>query len=320
MITDIQFLEASNSIELDYISLYANTFLNIKSDYIYDNLHFSITFKNNQNNKSYTINSYAEANVNEVSIYLKKILQIIQSQYYELNSHYFTINILIKEYHNNEYIDEVLIENKNVYFYNSYIYNNETTFYPNYNEYYFFYNTSTDYDIITKRNCKWYLGNGKEIQNDDLTIDVSSIDNKIIIIKDLSDNILNKIKIFYINSYDKLNSLEFLNINTGIMERFSGWKIIDEKFDISKNIYKSNNFDNFWHVQSHIEKKDTIISISNNKIPIKTANYIYKNIILSPYIKFNDKNCVILNDIFDDISMEDDYDFGEMNLQLQIND
>ncbi len=108
MITDIQFLEASNSIELDYISLYANTFLNIKSDYIYDNLHFSITFKNNQNNKSYTINSYAEANVNEVSIYLKKILQIIQSQYYELNNHYFTINILIKEYHNNEYIDEVL--------------------------------------------------------------------------------------------------------------------------------------------------------------------------------------------------------------------
>ena len=37
------------------------------------------------------------------------------------------------------------------------------------------------------------------------------------------------------------------------MERFSGWKIIDENF-YNKNIYKSNNFNNFF-MQSHIEKK-----------------------------------------------------------------
>jgi len=153
------------------------------------------------------MNAYADFNNEYISIYLKSILQIIQSDFmiFPLIIYHRCTN---KEYHNDEYIDENIIENIPVYFYNSYLYD-QNIYYPNYDTYYFFYNGTASYDIISKRNCKWYWHNGSEIISESIVLQESMSNNKIIDIKDNDNNLIHQVKIFYIDTYDILNSLEF---------------------------------------------------------------------------------------------------------------
>jgi len=40
---------------------------------------------------------------------------------------------------------------------------------------------------------------------------------------------------------------------------------------------------------------DSLITIASMKIPSDMANYIYKNILLSPIIKFNDTDYILID-------------------------
>ncbi len=255
-------------------------FLQIESDNTAAGLYFIVDFLNEDSSKKVTIKLYPKIGYNEVETYISQILRNL----FDKNFYFFNLNIKVKEYDENGYVSDFFMQFVVI----PSIYN---SFLPPLKNYYFYYYNGADYDILTKTGLKLYNYYTQDELDDSVTIDTN--------LKKIEKYNGEVITLTHKQVCEPLLKLKYLNLHTGYYDTFGGWYIKQDTVNIEKQIYNRQKLGDMGTRQALPELTDEFTLISYD-LPVDQANYIAKNIIMSPKTYLIDTNeneveCVVMN-------------------------
>jgi hypothetical protein len=259
-------------------------FLQIDSDNTAAGLYFVVEFLNKDNGKKVTIKLYPKIGQNIVETYISQILRNLLNSDFES----YTLNLEAKEYDENGYVSDFFMQFDVIpSFYNSYL--------PPIKIYFFYYYDGADYDILSSRGITLYDDDFNEL-SDEISI-TTTLNN---IYKETLDPSFKKIiTITHKQVCEPLLKLKYLNLHTGYYDTFGGWYLKQDTVNIEKQIYNRQTLMDTGTRQA-LPELDNEFTLISYDLPIDQANYIAKNIIMSPKTYLIDTNnneveCVVMN-------------------------
>jgi hypothetical protein len=259
-------------------------FLQIDSDNTAAGLYFVVEFLNKDNGKKVTIKLYPKIGQNIVETYISQILRNLLNSDFES----YTLNLEAKEYDENGYVSDFFMQFDVIpSFYNSYL--------PPLKIYFFYYYDGADYDILSSRGITLYDDDFNEL-SDEISI-TTTLNN---IYKETLDPSFKKIiTITHKQVCEPLLKLKYLNLHTGYYDTFGGWYLKQDTVNIEKQIYNRQTLMDTGTRQA-LPELDNEFTLISYDLPIDQANYIAKNIIMSPKTYLIDTNnneveCVVMN-------------------------
>lgn len=286
MIQGVYFCRKDGEVIGNPLPAFDDLFLQIESDNTAAGLYFIVDFVNIDSNKKVTIKLYPKIGQNTVETYISQILRNL----FDKNFYFFNLNIYAKEYDENGYVSDLFMQFVVITsFYNSYL--------PPIKDYFFYYYQSTaDYDILSKIGLKWYHYVTQDELDDSVTIntDLTKIEK------------YNGETIVFTHKQvcEPLYKIRYLNLHTGYYDTFGGWYLKQDTVNVEKQIYNRQKLGDMGTRQALPELTDEFILISYD-LPIDQANYIAKSIIMSPKTFLIDTNgnemeCVVMNKNYTD--------------------
>lgn len=187
------------------------------------------------------------------------------------------------------------------------------SFLPPLKNYYFYYYNGADYDILTKTGLKWYNYYTQDELDDSVTIDT----NLTKIEKYNGDTI----NFTHKQVCEPLLKLKYLNLHTGYYDEFGGWYIKQDTINVEKQIYNKQVLGDMGTRQA-LPELDNEFNLISYDLPIDQANYIAKNIIISPKTFLIDTNeneveCVVMNKNYTDALSVVNV-FANINLNIKL--
>jgi len=302
MIQEVNFCRKDGEVIDSPFPAFDDLFLQIKSDNTAAGLYFVVDFVNEQSGKKVTIKLYPKIGYTAVETYISQILKNL----FNSNFDTYLISIAIREYDESGYIG---IYGEDVYvtpsIYNSYL--------PPIKIYFFYYYDGADYDILTKTGLKWYNYYTQDELDDSVTIDT----NLTKIEKYNGDTI----NFTHKQVCEPLLKLKYLNLHTGYYDEFGGWYIKQDTVNIEKQTYNRQVLGDTGTRQA-LPELDNEFTLISYDLPIDQANYIAKNIIISPKTFLIDTNgneveCVVMNKNYTDALSVVNV-FSNINLNIKL--
>ena len=302
MIEGVYFCRKDGEVIGSPLPAFDDLFLQIESDNTAAGLYFIVDFVNIDSNKKVTIKLYPKIGYNEVETYISQILRNL----FDKNFYFFNLNIKVKEYDENGYVSDFFMQFVVI----PSIYN---SFLPPLKNYYFYYYNGADYDILTKTGLKWYNYYTQDELDDSVTIDT----NLTKIEKYNGDTI----NFTHKQVCEPLLKLKYLNLHTGYYDEFGGWYIKQDTINVEKQIYNKQVLGDMGTRQA-LPELDNEFNLISYDLPIDQANYIAKNIIISPKTFLIDTNeneveCVVMNKNYTDALSVVNV-FANINLNIKL--
>jgi len=307
MIQEVNFCRKDGEVIGSPLPAFDDLFLQIESDNTAAGLYFVVDFVYEQSGKKVTIKLYPKIGYTAVETYISQILKNLFNKDFDS----FTLNIIVKEYDESEYIGS-LVKDFTVIpsFYDRFL--------PLIKDYFFYYYDSADYDSFSKKNIlTWY--NDNFVSMSDIINITTSLNN---IYKRKLDLSFEKIMtITHKQVCEPLLKLKYLNLHTGYYDEFGGWYIKQDTVNVEKQIYNRQKLGDMGTRQALPELTDEFILISYD-LPIDQANYIAKSIIMSPKTFLIDTNgneveCVVMNKNYTDALSVVNV-FANINLNIKL--
>ena len=115
--------------------------------------------------------------------------------------------------------------------------------------------------------------------------------------------------------------LKYLNLHTGYYDEFGGWYIKQDTINVEKQIYNKQVLGDMGTRQA-LPELDNEFNLISYDLPIDQANYIAKNIIISPKTFLIDTNeneveCVVMNKNYTDALSVVNV-FANINLNIKL--
>lgn len=305
MIQRVDFLDKNgNSSFGAELPIYSDIFLYIESDNVGAGLNFRVKLTNQTTNQYYNLKLYPKIGSTTVTTYISTLLRYLSN----LNNYPLYVEIL--EYNDDTYVGGASVQ-LDVYprIYNSFL--------PNFLDYYFYYYNTSDFDKFSKiDNIIWY--------KDDYTYLVDSVQ-----INTSLKNIYKKvgtvyeklIRIHHKQVCEPLLKLKYLNLHTGYYDTFGGWYLKQDTVNIEKQTYNRQVLGDMGTRQA-LPELDNEFNLISYDLPIDQANYIAKNIIISPKTFLIDTNeneveCVVMNKNYTDALSVVNV-FSNINLNIKL--
>lgn len=303
MIEGVDFLDKNgNSSFGTALPAFDDLFLQIESDNTAAGLYFVVEIVNEYSSKKLTIKLYPKIAQNIVETYISQILRNL----FNSNFDTYPISFTIREYDESGYIGSY---GEDVYvtpsIYNSYL--------PPIKIYFFYYYDGADYDILTKTGLKWYNYYTQDELDDSVTIDT----NLTKIEKYNGDTI----NFTHKQVCEPLLKLKYLNLHTGYYDTFGGWYLKQDTVNIEKQTYNRQVLGDMGTRQA-LPELDNEFNLISYDLPIDQANYIAKNIIISPKTflidpEGNEVECVVMNKNYTDALSVVNV-FANINLNIKL--
>lgn len=305
MIQSLNFLDKNgNSSFGAALPMYNDIFLYIESDNQGTGLNFRVKLTNQDTNQYYNLKLYPKIGSTTVTTYISTLLRYLSN----LNNYSLYVEVL--EYNDDTYVGGASVQ-LNVYprIYNSFL--------PNFLDYYYYYYTTSDFDRLSKvDNIDWY-NDSYVVLTDQVTIN-SSFKN---IYKKVGTVYEKLIRIHHKQVCEPLWKLQYLNLNTGFYDRFSGWYLKQDTKQVTRQTYNRLVVSDTGIRQSlvNLDYEFTLISYD---LPVDQANYIAKSIIMSPKTYLIDTNGTQVECVVQDNSYQDAVSvvntFSNIKLRLKI--
>lgn len=304
MIEGVDFLDKNGSSFGTALPMYSDIFLYIESDNVGAGLNFRVKLTNQTTNQYYNLKLYPKIGSTTVTTYISTLLRYLSV----LNDYPLYVEIL--EYNDDIYSSGASVQ-LDVYprIYNSFL--------PNFLDYYFYYYNTSDFDKFSKiDSITWY--NDSHIAFTDQVAINSSLKN---IYKKVGTVYEKLIRIHHKQVCEPLLKLKYLNLYTGYYDTFGGWYLKQDTVNVEKQIYNRQKLGDMGTRQALPELTDEFILISYD-LPIDQANYIAKNIIISPKTFLIDTNeneveCVVMNKNYTD-ALNVVNVFANINLNIKL--
>lgn len=305
MIQTVDFLDKNgNSSFGAALPMYNDIFLYIESDNQGTGLNFRVKLTNQDTNQYYNLKLYPKIGSTTVTTYISTLLRYLSN----LNNYSLYVEVL--EYNDDTYVGGASVQ-LNVYprIYNSFL--------PNFLDYYYYYYTTSDFDRLSKvDNIDWY-NDSYVVLTDQVTIN-SSFKN---IYKKVGTVYEKLIRIHHKQVCEPLWKLQYLNLNTGFYDRFSGWYLKQDTKQVTRQTYNRLVVSDTGIRQSLVNLDDEFTLISYD-LPVDQANYIAKSIIMSPKTYLIDTNGTQVECVVQDNSYQDAVSvvnaFSNIKLRLKI--
>ena len=304
MIQGVEFLDKNGNSISAALPMYNDIFLYIESDNLGTGLNFRVKLTNQDTNQYYNLKLYPKIGSTTVTTHISTLLRYLSN----LNSYSLYIEIL--EYNDDTYVGGASVQ-LDVYprIYNSFL--------PNFLDYYFYYYSVSDFDILSKvDNIAWY-NDSYVVLTDQVAIN-SSLKN----IYEKVGTVYEKlIRIHHKQVFEPLYKLQYLNLHAGYEDRFSGWYLKQDTKQVTRQTYNRLVVGDTWMRQSLINLDDEFTFISYD-LPVDQANYIAKSIIMSPKTYLIDTNETQVECVVQDNSYQDAVSvvnaFSNIKLRLKI--
>ena len=289
MIEGVYFCRKDGEVIGTLLPAFDDLFLQIESDNTAAGLYFVVEIVNEYSSKKLTIKLYPKIAQNIVETYISQILRNL----FNSNFDTYPISFTIREYDESGYIGSY---GEDVYvapsIYNSYL--------PPIKIYFFYYYDGADYDILSSRGITLYDDDFNEL-SDEISI-TTTLNN---IYKETLDPPFKKIiTITHKQVCEPLLKLKYLNLHTGYYDTFGGWYLKQDTVNIEKQTYNRQVLGDMGTRQA-LPELDNEFNLISYDLPIDQANYIAKNIIISPKTflidpEGNEVECVVMNKNYTD--------------------
>ena len=304
MINNIGILDKNGNSISAALPMYNDIFLYIESDNLGTGLNFRVKLTNQDTNQYYNLKLYPKIGSTTVTTHISTLLRYLSN----LNNYSLYVEVL--EYNDDTYVGGGSVQ-LDVYprIYNSFL--------PEISNYYFYYYTASDFDILSKvDNITWY-NDSYTAFTDNVTIN-SSLKN---IYKKVGTVYEKLIRIHHKQVCEPLWKLQYLNLHTGYEDRFSGWYLKQDTKQVSRQTYNRLVVGDTGMRQSLVNLDDEFTLISYD-LPVDQANYIAKSIIMSPKTYLIDTNGTQVECVVQDNSYQDAVSvvnaFSNIKLRLKI--
>ena len=307
MIEGVYFCRKDGEVIGSPLSAFDDLFLQIESDNTAAGLYFIVEFLNEDSSKKVTIKLYPKIGYNEVETYISQILRNL----FNSNFDTYPISFTIREYDESGYIGSYV---EDVYvtpsIYNSYLP-------PLKNYYFYYYNGTIDYDILSS--------SGITLYDDNFFVLLSEfhINNSLnnIYKETLNPPFTKVIAITHKQVCEPLLKLKYLNLHTGYYDEFGGWYLKQDTINVEKQIYNKQVLGDMGTRQA-LPELDNEFNLISYDLPIDQANYIAKSIIMSPKTYLIDTNnneveCVVMNKNYTDALSVVNV-FANINLNIKL--
>ena len=305
MINNIGILDKNGNSISAALPMYNDIFLYIESDNLGAGLNFRVKLTNQTTNQYYNLKLYPKIGSTTVTTHISTLLRYLSN----LNN--YSLYVEVFEYNDDTYVGGASVQ-LDVYprIYNSFL--------PNFLDYYFYYYSVSDFDILSKvDNIAWY-NDSYVVLTDQVAIN-SSLKN---IYKKVGTVYEKLIRIHHKQVCEPLWKIQYLNLHTGDYDRFSGWYIKQDTKKVSRQTYNRLVVGDTGVRQSLVNFDDEFTLISYD-LPVEQANYIAKSIIMSPKTYLIDTNgtqvveCVVQDNSYQDaVSVVNA--FSNIKLRLKI--
>jgi len=304
MINNIGILDKNGNSISAALPMYNDIFLYIESDNLGAGLNFRVKLTNQTTNQYYNLKLYPKIGSTTVTTHISTLLRYLSN----LNN--YSLYVEVFEYNDDTYVGGASVQ-LDVYprIYNSFL--------PNFLDYYFYYYSVSDFDILSKvDNIAWY-NDSYVVLTDQVAIN-SSLKN---IYKKVGTVYEKLIRIHHKQVCEPLWKIQYLNLHTGDYDRFSGWYIKQDKKQVSRQTYNRLVVGDTGVRQSLVNFDDEFTLISYD-LPVEQANYIAKSIIMSPKTYLIDTNGTQVECVVQDNSYQDAVSvvnaFSNIKLRLKI--
>jgi len=304
MINNIEFVDKNGNSISAALPMYSDIFLYIESDNLGAGLNFRVKLTNQTTNQYYNLKLYPKIGSTTVTTHISTLLRYLSN----LNN--YSLYVEVFEYNDDTYVGGASVQ-LDVYprIYNSFL--------PNFLDYYFYYYSVSDFDILSKvDNIAWY-NDSYVVLTDQVAIN-SSLKN---IYKKVGTVYEKLIRIHHKQVCEPLWKIQYLNLHTGDYDRFSGWYIKQDTKKVSRQTYNRLVVGDTGVRQSLVNFDDEFTLISYD-LPVEQANYIAKSIIMSPKTYLIDTNGTQVECVVQDNSYQDAVSvvnaFSNIKLRLKI--
>jgi len=304
MINNIGILDKNGNSISAALPMYNDIFLYIESDNLGAGLNFRVKLTNQTTNQYYNLKLYPKIGSTTVTTHISTLLRYLSN----LNN--YSLYVEVFEYNDDTYVGGASVQ-LDVYprIYNSFL--------PNFLDYYFYYYSVSDFDILSKvDNIAWY-NDSYVVLTDQVAIN-SSLKN---IYKKVGTVYEKLIRIHHKQVCEPLWKIQYLNLHTGDYDRFSGWYIKQDTKKVSRQTYNRLVVGDTGVRQSLVNFDDEFTLISYD-LPVEQANYIAKSIIMSPKTYLIDTNGTQVECVVQDNSYQDAVSvvnaFSNIKLRLKI--